>query len=103
MSGMPLWLRRAAPLVVTCACASCSGAGGDTDPQASAGTSEIVAQSGNIGQNLTMQRRGLPLAQLVTLGNRAGADVPDVLDAMLCVLAAADFLDGKAGAPDAGG
>jgi pimeloyl-ACP methyl ester carboxylesterase len=47
MSGMPLWLRRAAPLVVTCACASCSGAGGDTDPQASAGTSEIVAQSGN--------------------------------------------------------
>ena len=43
----------------------------------------IVAQSGNIGQNLTMQRRGLPLAQLVTLGNRAGTDVPDVMEAML--------------------
>lgn len=43
----------------------------------------IVTQSGNIGLNLTMQRRGLPLAQLVTLGNRAGADVPDVVAAML--------------------
>jgi acetyl-CoA synthetase len=43
----------------------------------------IVTQSGNIGLNLTMQRRGLPLAQLVTLGNRAGADVPDVLASMV--------------------
>ena len=31
----------------------------------------IVTQSGNIGCNLTMQRRGLPLAHMVTLGNQA--------------------------------
>ena len=31
----------------------------------------IVTQSGNIGCNLTMQRRGLPIAYLVTLGNQA--------------------------------
>jgi acyl-CoA synthetase (NDP forming) len=43
----------------------------------------LITQSGNIGLNMTMQRRGLPVAQLVTLGNRAGADVPDVLAAML--------------------
>ena len=31
----------------------------------------IVTQSGNIGVNLTMQRRGLPIAYLCTLGNQA--------------------------------
>jgi acyl-CoA synthetase (NDP forming) len=31
----------------------------------------IVTQSGNIGCNLTMQTRGLPIAYLVTLGNQA--------------------------------
>ncbi|CAA9329932.1 MAG: Acyl-CoA synthetase clustered with carnitinyl-CoA dehydratase [uncultured Nocardioidaceae bacterium] len=43
----------------------------------------LIAQSGNIGQNLTMQQRGLPVAQLVTLGNSANTGVPDVLEAML--------------------
>ena len=31
----------------------------------------IITQSGNIGCNLTMQRRALPLAYLITLGNQA--------------------------------
>jgi acyl-CoA synthetase (NDP forming) len=31
----------------------------------------IVTQSGNIGLNMTMQRRGLPIAYLVTMGNQA--------------------------------
>lgn len=43
----------------------------------------LVTQSGNIGQNLTMQRRGLPLAALLTLGNEATVDVPAVLEALL--------------------
>ena len=43
----------------------------------------LIAHSGNIGQNLTMQRRGLPVAQLVNLGNSANTGVPDVLEAML--------------------
>ncbi|MBA2465295.1 MAG: acetate--CoA ligase family protein, partial [Nocardioidaceae bacterium] len=43
----------------------------------------IITQSGNIGQNLSMQRRSLPLAQLVTVGNRAVTGVLDVVEAML--------------------
>lgn len=43
----------------------------------------VITQSGNIGQNLTMQQRSLPLAQLVTVGNRAVTDVPDVVEALL--------------------
>jgi acetyl-CoA synthetase len=35
----------------------------------------IVTQSGNIGCNLTMLQRGLPLAVLLTLGNQADVDV----------------------------
>ena len=35
----------------------------------------IVTQSGNIGLNLTMQTRGLPLACLITVGNKAGASI----------------------------
>ena len=42
----------------------------------------IVTQSGNIGLNLTMQRRALPLAYLVTVGNKAG----DSLDAIVATL-----------------
>lgn len=43
----------------------------------------IVTQSGNIGLNLTMQRRALPLAYLVTLGNQAGAGMSDMVAALL--------------------
>ncbi|WP_263248698.1 acetate--CoA ligase family protein [Saccharopolyspora rosea] len=43
----------------------------------------VITQSGNIGQNLTMQRRSLPLAQLVTLGNGAVTGVADLVEAML--------------------
>ncbi|MFM8481368.1 MAG: acetate--CoA ligase family protein [Gammaproteobacteria bacterium] len=35
----------------------------------------IVTQSGNIGCNITMLQRGLPLAALLTLGNQADVDV----------------------------
>lgn len=43
----------------------------------------ILTQSGNLAQNLTMQRRSLPVAQLVTVGNSAVLGVTDLLDAML--------------------
>ncbi|MCZ4316622.1 acetate--CoA ligase family protein [Comamonadaceae bacterium G21597-S1] len=43
----------------------------------------IVSQSGNIALNLTMQRRNLPLACLVTVGNKAGVGIEAIVDALL--------------------
>ena len=43
----------------------------------------IVTQSGNIGLNLTMQTRGLPLACLITVGNKAGASIAAIVEALL--------------------
>jgi len=43
----------------------------------------IVSQSGNIALNLTMHRRNLPLAHLVTVGNKAGASIEAIVDALL--------------------
>jgi acyl-CoA synthetase (NDP forming) len=43
----------------------------------------IVTQSGNIGLNLTMQRRHVPLAMLITVGNKAGASLEAIVDALL--------------------
>jgi acyl-CoA synthetase (NDP forming) len=43
----------------------------------------IVSQSGNIALNLTMQRRNLPLAYMVTVGNKAGAGIEAIVDALL--------------------
>ena len=43
----------------------------------------IVTQSGNIGLNLTMQRRALPLAYLITVGNKAGASIEQCVAALL--------------------
>jgi len=41
----------------------------------------LVTQSGNIGCNLTMMRRGLPVATLLTLGNQADVDIAAAVDA----------------------
>lgn len=43
----------------------------------------VITQSGNIGQNLTMQHRSLPLAMTVTVGNGAVTDVPAMVEALL--------------------
>ncbi len=43
----------------------------------------IVTQSGNIGCNLTMLQRGLPLAMLLTLGNQADVDVAAAVAALV--------------------
>lgn len=43
----------------------------------------IITQSGNIGLNLTMQRRALPLAYLITVGNKAGDSIDAVIEALL--------------------
>jgi acyl-CoA synthetase (NDP forming) len=43
----------------------------------------VIAQSGNIAENITMQRRSLPIAQLVTIGNSAVTGVVDLVGAML--------------------
>jgi len=38
----------------------------------------IVTQSSNIALNMTMQRRGLPVAYVATMGNQAQLGIPDV-------------------------
>ena len=43
----------------------------------------LITQSGNIGLNLTMQRRALPLAYLITVGNKAGSSMESLVDALL--------------------
>ena len=43
----------------------------------------IITQSGNIGLNITMQKRGLPLAFMFTMGNQANVSVADVIDLLL--------------------
>lgn len=43
----------------------------------------ILAQSSNVAINLTMQRRGLPLAYVVTLGNQAQVDMGEIGAALL--------------------
>ncbi|MEJ0045095.1 MAG: acetate--CoA ligase family protein [Rhodospirillales bacterium] len=43
----------------------------------------IITQSGNIGLNLTMQKRGLPIGYLITLGNSASVDHATAIHAVL--------------------
>lgn len=43
----------------------------------------IITQSGNLGQNLTMQRRSLPLAYLISAGNLAVTGIDELVDALL--------------------
>ena len=42
----------------------------------------LVTQSSNVGVNLTMSQRGLPLAYLITVGNQAMVGLHDVLRAL---------------------
>jgi len=55
------------------------GPAGDKNP----GGVAIFSQSGNVSLNLTMQRRLLPLAWLVSLGNQAAIGVEDCIAAAL--------------------
>jgi len=43
----------------------------------------IITQSGNIGLNMTMQKIGLPIAYMFTMGNQAQVNIAHVIDAML--------------------
>ncbi len=43
----------------------------------------LITQSGNIGLNLTMQRRAMPLAYLITVGNKGGDSIESMVDALL--------------------
>jgi acyl-CoA synthetase (NDP forming) len=43
----------------------------------------LVTQSGNIGLNLTMQRRALPIAYLATLGNQAAVGLSAMIEALV--------------------
>ena len=43
----------------------------------------ILSQSSNIAITLTMNRRGLPIAAMITLGNRAQIGAPALMDALL--------------------
>ena len=43
----------------------------------------IIMQSSNIALNLTMQRRGLPIAHLITVGNQAQLGIADIARQML--------------------
>lgn len=43
----------------------------------------IITQSGNLGLNLTMQRRSLPLAYLISVGNMVTTGIDELVDALL--------------------
>jgi len=43
----------------------------------------ILTQSGNIALNLTMQHHHLPIAYMMAVGNKAGADIHDCVAALL--------------------
>ena len=43
----------------------------------------LITQSGNIGLNLTMQRRAMPLAYLITVGNKGGDSIESMVNALL--------------------
>ncbi|GLS23192.1 acyl-CoA synthetase [Labrys miyagiensis] len=43
----------------------------------------IITQSGNIALNITMQRRGLPIAYVIAVGNKAIGDHGDYIEALL--------------------
>ncbi|MGA8259576.1 MAG: acetate--CoA ligase family protein [Arenicellales bacterium] len=43
----------------------------------------LITQSGNMGLNLTMQRRSLSIAYLMTVGNKAGVNIHDLVEALL--------------------
>lgn len=43
----------------------------------------IVTQSGNLGLNFTMQRRGLPLGYMIAIGNAADVDAADLIEALV--------------------
>ncbi len=43
----------------------------------------MISQSGNIGVNMTMQMRGMPLAYLFTLGNQARVGFSGLIEALL--------------------
>jgi acyl-CoA synthetase (NDP forming) len=43
----------------------------------------IITQSGNIGLNLTMQRRAVPIGYLITLGNAAAVSHADAMQSVL--------------------
>jgi acetate---CoA ligase (ADP-forming) len=43
----------------------------------------VVLQSGNLGINVTMNQRSLPLAFLASVGNQSVVDIADVIDAYL--------------------
>ncbi|MFQ5422322.1 MAG: acetate--CoA ligase family protein, partial [Anaerolineae bacterium] len=43
----------------------------------------IITQSGNIGLNLTMQQRSLPLAYLISVGNQVGVTLHEYIEALI--------------------
>lgn len=43
----------------------------------------LITQSGNIGLNITMQQRNLPIAYVIAVGNKAQIDLHDYIDALL--------------------
>ncbi len=44
----------------------------------------LVTQSGNIGLDLTLQTRPMPIAHLLTLGNQADVGIEECLEALVC-------------------
>ena len=43
----------------------------------------LITQSGNIGLNITMQQRNLPIAYMIAVGNKAQIDLHEYIDALL--------------------
>ena len=62
----------------------------------------LILQSGNIAINLTMNRRGLPIAYLATLGNQVSVDVAELIEAFAATgrVSAIGLLIESVGDPD---
>lgn len=43
----------------------------------------VISQSGNVGINLTMQRRGLAISHMISIGNKAVLDIHDYIELLL--------------------
>lgn len=43
----------------------------------------LITQSGNIGLNITMQQRNLPIAYMIAVGNKAQTEMHEYIDALL--------------------
>lgn len=82
LDNVPLWPDQHGGKVLGKDSREKNGRGKDGRGKSARGVA-IVSQSSNIAINMTMQRRGLPLAYLLTAGNQAQLGVAELANALL--------------------